>query len=132
MPSSLLTCKPLTTSHHLQASSTISTSPPPPQEQPRRPRRVLYPAFQSRKPTLKEAPDLALRCLLLLSVLLFLQIYTEDAHSCTELQNHSPDLAVCYPQQADGSIAAAQGWKKEEPQKLWIELGSEHQMCVVV
>lgn len=66
-------------------SSSCSSSPSllPSPLRVRRPRRVLYPASQSRRPPMREAPDQARRWLLLLSALVFLQIYTEETHSCT-------------------------------------------------
>lgn len=50
---------------------------------PRRLRRVLYPASQSRRLPTREPPDQALRWLLLLSALVLLQIYNEETNTCT-------------------------------------------------
>lgn len=56
---------------------------------PRRFRRVLYPASRSRRPPTREPPDQALRWLLLLSALVFLQIYNEETNTCTGWAAHT-------------------------------------------
>lgn len=111
------------------SSSSLRPSPP----RGRRPRRVLYPASQSRRPPLREAPDQALRWLLLLSALVFLQIYTEETHTCTELQSQSPGIAASQPQEGEGSLGAVRGWTGEEPWRVQTVGGaSETQLeCVV-
>lgn len=48
---------------------------------PRRLRRVLYPASQSRRLRAREPPDQALRWLLLFSAIVFLQIYNEESNT---------------------------------------------------
>ncbi|KAG7999812.1 AT-rich interactive domain-containing protein 3A, partial [Nibea albiflora] len=76
---------PLETTSTFTSSSCSSSSllPPPSPPRGRRFRRVLYPASQSRRPPMREAPDQARRWLLIFSALVFLQIYTEETHTCT-------------------------------------------------
>lgn len=131
-------CKPVPVAlGPLEESSTLTTSysssPPPSPTRFRRPRRVLYPAFQSRRPPLREAPDKACRCLLFLSVLVFLQIYTEEPHTCTVIESQCPDPAVCQLEAGDGSLGTSQGWTGEEPWRIQtVDRGSETQVeCVV-
>ncbi|KAK2838148.1 hypothetical protein Q5P01_015360 [Channa striata] len=121
VPSTFTTCGP---------SSPSSLHPSP---RLRRPRRVLYPACQSRRPPLREAPDQALRWLLLLSALVFLQIYSEDTNICSDLQSQCPDPAACQSQAEDGSLSTARGWTGEEPWRVQTVGGaSENQLeCVV-
>ncbi|KAL7391677.1 hypothetical protein ABVT39_012772 [Epinephelus coioides] len=127
MSSSSSSCRPLpvalgpleTTSTFISSCSCSSSSslrPSPPRS--RRPRRVLYPASQSRRPQLRETPDKARRWLLLLSAVVFLQIYTEEAHTCTEFQSQSPDMAASQPQEVEGSLGTVQGWTGEEPWRV--------------
>lgn len=75
----------------LEAPGTSPSSSPPtprPCPRPRRPRRVLYPAQQCKRPPVREAPDQACRWLLLLSAFVLLQILTEEVHVCTgQLKN---------------------------------------------
>ncbi|TNN52207.1 hypothetical protein EYF80_037563 [Liparis tanakae] len=87
---------------------------------PRRPRRVLYPASRSRRPPQREDPDPARRWLLLLCALVFLQIYTEETHTCTELQNQNQnqDTAVPHPQQGERGLCSVQGGTGEEPWRI--------------
>ncbi|KAJ4922470.1 hypothetical protein JOQ06_019565 [Pogonophryne albipinna] len=108
-----------------------SLHPPPPRG--RRPRRVLYPASRSRRPPQREAPDQAHRWLLLLSALLFLQIYSEETLTCTELQGQCPETAAPQPQEGEGSLGTGQGWGGEEPWRVQMGGGvSETQPeCVV-
>ncbi|KAK5870629.1 hypothetical protein PBY51_003560 [Eleginops maclovinus] len=94
------------------------SSPQPPPPRGRRPRRVLYPASWSRRLPLREAPDQARRWLLLLSALVFLQIYTEETPTCTELQGQCPDTAAPQPQEREGSLGTGQGWGGEEPWRV--------------
>ncbi|XP_065818485.1 radiation-inducible immediate-early gene IEX-1-like [Labrus bergylta] len=111
------------------SSSSSSLRPSPPRG--RRPRRVLYPACQSRKPQLREAPDQALRWLLLLSAVVFLQIYSEESHTCADLQNQSPAPAASLSQEGDGSLGTVQGWTGEEPWRVHTMGGASETECVV-
>ncbi|XP_076585969.1 uncharacterized protein LOC143320328 [Chaetodon auriga] len=113
-------------------SSSASRLPSPPRG--RRFRRVLYPASQSRRPSLREAPDQAHRWLLLFSALVFLQIYTEETHACTEqLQGQCPDPAASQVQEGEGSQGTVQGWTGEDSWRVQLVTGaSETQLeCVV-
>ncbi|XP_014028082.1 radiation-inducible immediate-early gene IEX-1 [Salmo salar] len=78
----------------------------------RRPPRVLYPPLV-RRVLPREEPDSARRWLLLLSALLFLQIYTEES-SCgpPELQLHTPEtsLSTSFPQEGEGITDIARLW----------------------
>ncbi|KAK2901615.1 hypothetical protein Q8A73_011361 [Channa argus] len=123
-PSTFTTC--LSSSLSSYSSSSLHPSP-----RLRRPRRVLYPACQSRRPLLREAPDQALRWLLLLSALVFLQIYSEDTNICTELQNQCAD--PCQSQADDGSLSTTRGWTGEEPWRVHtVGAVAENQLeCVV-
>lgn len=68
----------------LASSSSCRPTPVAPVEvRSRRFRRVLYPASRSRRLPTTEPPDQALRWLLLLSALVFLQIYNEETNTCT-------------------------------------------------
>ncbi|CAB1419849.1 unnamed protein product [Pleuronectes platessa] len=109
---------PLEATSNLSASLASSSSLRPSPPRPRRSRRVQYPASRSRRPQLREAPDQARRWLLLLSALVFLQIYTEETYTCTELQNQCPDLTMCHPQEGDGSTGADWGRTGEEPWRV--------------
>ncbi|KAG8011764.1 hypothetical protein GBF38_004091 [Nibea albiflora] len=90
---------PLETTSTFTSSSCSSSSllPPPSPPRGRRFRRVLYPASQSRRPPMREAPDQARRWLLIFSALVFLQIYTEETHTCTGRVAHS-DTSTIYIQ----------------------------------
>ncbi|KAM7391023.1 hypothetical protein PAMP_021740 [Pampus punctatissimus] len=114
-------------------TSSFSSSHRPSPPRGRRPRRVLYPASQSRRPPLREAPDQALRWLLLLSALVFLQIYTEETYTCTELQSQSPDMVACQHQDGEGSSGTARRWTGEEPWGVQTVGGASetHLECVV-
>ncbi|KAA8592398.1 hypothetical protein FQN60_017853 [Etheostoma spectabile] len=142
MPSSSSSCRLLpaalgpveATSPFISSSCSSSSSylhPSPPRG--RRPRRVLYPPSWSRRPPLREAPDQAHRWLLLLSALVFLQIYTEETHTITELQRQCPDMAASQPQEGEGSLCTVQEWTGEEPWRVQVVGGaSETQLeCVV-
>lgn len=72
----------------LRAPSSSSPTPDP-CARARRPRRVLYPPHQCRRPPAREEPDQAGRCLLLLSALVLLQIFTEETHTCAGQIKHS-------------------------------------------
>nr|XP_029500613.1 radiation-inducible immediate-early gene IEX-1 [Oncorhynchus nerka] len=78
----------------------------------RRPTRVLYPPLV-RRVLPREEPDSARRWLLLLSALLFLQIYTEES-SCgpPELQLHTPETSPSpsFPQEGEGITDIARLW----------------------
>lgn len=90
---------PLETTSTFTSSSCSSSSllPPPSPTRGRRFRRVLYPASQSRRPPMREDPDQARRWLLILSALVFLQIYTEETHTCTGWVTYS-DTSTIYIQ----------------------------------
>lgn len=133
-------CRPLpvalgpleaTSTTSCSCSSSFSLHPSPPRG--RRHRRVLYPASQSRRPPLREAPDQARRWLLVLSALVFLQIYTEETYTCTELQGQCPDPAASQPQEGEGSLGTAHRWTGEQPLRSQTVGGdSETQLkCVV-
>ncbi|KAK9521913.1 hypothetical protein VZT92_018417 [Zoarces viviparus] len=119
-----------TTGTFISSSSSSPLRPPSPPRGRRPPRRVLYPASRSRRPPLREAPDRARRWLLLLSALVFLQIYTEETHTCTELQRRYPDTAASQPQDGEGGLGTVQG---EEPRRVqMVDGASETQLeCVV-
>ncbi|KAG7490242.1 hypothetical protein JOB18_031132 [Solea senegalensis] len=124
---------PLETTSNLSSTSFSSSSLHPCPPRSRRSRRVLYPAFRSKRPLPREAPDQACRWLLFLSALVFLQIYTEETHTCTEVQSQCPDLSVYQPQEGEGSMCAALGWTGEESWRVQTVGGaSEVQLeCVV-
>lgn len=83
MSSSSSCCEPVPAGPvDLEALSTWSASPAS-STRSRRPRRVMYPASWSCRPRRREASDPACRWLLLLSLLVFLQIYAEETHTCT-------------------------------------------------
>ncbi|XP_056273903.1 uncharacterized proline-rich protein-like [Pseudoliparis swirei] len=111
---------------HLRSWGLWKPSPTPPPAPPPPPRRVLYPASRSRRPPQREDPDPARRWLLLLCALVFLQIYTEETHTCTELQNqnqnhnqnHNQDTAVPHPQQGERGLCSVQGGTGEEPWRI--------------
>ncbi|KAM9743012.1 uncharacterized protein ACNS7B_010659 [Menidia menidia] len=124
------------------SSSSSSSSPPcrpvlvgplkaslsPSPTRSRRPCRVLYPASRSRRPAVREAPDPARRGLLLLSLLVLLQICTEETLTCTELQTQNPEPGTCPTREGDGGL----GTPWEEPHRPRPVGGAlEHQMeCV--
>ncbi|KAJ3603662.1 hypothetical protein NHX12_028406 [Muraenolepis orangiensis] len=77
----------------------------PPRPQGRRASRVLYPPHLSRRPLPpREDPDPARRWLLLLTLLLFLQIYSEEDGQHPELSSQTPTPAEPWAQVGEGCL----------------------------
>lgn len=104
MPASSYSCRPVPKTPRapvapapLEEAGTLSSSSCSSCRSPlrvRRHRRILYPASQCRRPPMRDAPDQARRWLLLFSALVFLQIYTEETHTCTGWVAHIDKLAM--------------------------------------
>ena len=93
--------------------------PPPPRQRSRRSLKVLYPPLV-RRPLPREEPDSALRWLVLLSALLFLQIYTEEtACGPQELLSRPPLSPRPQPQQGEGCVGTAGAWGGSSIEKPW-------------
>ncbi|XP_056889505.1 RING finger protein 225 isoform X5 [Takifugu flavidus] len=85
-----------------------------------------------RRPPGRKDPDQACRWLLLLSARVLLQVFTEETHTCTDLQSQSRSTPSSRSQEGDGGLAAAQVQPGEEPWRVQTGTGpSEPQQCVV-
>lgn len=125
---------PIPVTGHLQKP----WAPPPQPLRPRARRRVLYPPLV-RRTRPKEQPDLARRSLLLLSALLFLQIYTEEGVSTgpwepLQAESVTPTTATAsgpsqqHPQGGPSLECKALEWGG--PGELEMELEPCSELCV--
>ncbi|MED6289001.1 hypothetical protein CHARACLAT_031936 [Characodon lateralis] len=116
----------------LEALSTLS-APRPSSTRSRRSRGVLYPPSHRRRPLRREPSDPACRWLLLFSLLVFLQICSEETHTCAELQDQCTSPETCCPQEGDGSLGEANRCSDKDSWRPWaVDRTTEHQLqCVV-
>lgn len=118
------------------AARCIPGAPQPPhfRPRPRRSLKVLYPPLV-RRPLPREDPDPIRRWLVLLSALVFLQIYTEEtACGPPELQPIPPATSLAHPQEGEGCVGTAKAWGGSSMEKPWwlhqVQTGAQLE-CVV-